>query len=414
MVALVDIVARQILDSRGNPTVEVDVYGDNGVMARASVPSGASTGKHEAVERRDNNKASYLGKSVTDVVKTIHGEIAQTLMGRDVFAQRSIDQTLCDLDGTPNKSRLGANATLGISLAVAKLAAYSLNMPLYQYIGGSFAETLPIPLLNILNGGAHADNGVDIQEFMIVPHGFDSFSKMLEASVVIYHTLKTLLKEKGLSTGIGDEGGFAPSLNRSQDALDLIMTAIEKAGFKPGQEVALALDVAATELFEKGSYHFKGLGKTFTSAQLVDYYKDLAANYPLISIEDGMSEDDWEGWIALTEALGERVQLVGDDLFVTNVERLTKGINEKAANAILIKPNQIGTLTETVETVRKAHAHGFKSILSHRSGETDETVIADLAVALGSSQIKTGAPCRGERVAKYNQLLRIEEQLRYR
>jgi enolase len=401
--------AREILDSRGNPTVEVEVALDDGTLARAAVPSGASTGEHEAVELRDGDAQRYNGKGVERAVAAVLDEIGPELIGTEAVEQRVVDQKLVDLDGTPDKSRLGANALLGVSLAVAKAAAESAELELFRYLGGPNAHVLPVPMLNILNGGAHADTDVDIQEFMIAPIGAESFREALRWGVEVYHSLKSVLKGRGLATGLGDEGGFAPSLSSNREALDLITTAIEKAGYRPGRDVALALDVAATEFFADGAYSFEGSKKT--AEQLSAYYAELLDAYPLVSIEDPLSEDDWDGWVALTSRLGDRVQLVGDDLFVTNPDRLEQGIDRGAANALLVKVNQIGTLSETLDAITLATSYGYKSMMSHRSGETEDTTIADLAVATGVGQIKTGAPARSERVAKYNQLLRIEETL---
>lgn len=401
--------AREILDSRGNPTVEVEVGLLDGTVARAAVPSGASTGEHEAVELRDGG-SRYLGKGVEKAVEAVLDEIAPAVIGLGADEQRLVDQALLDLDGTPDKSRLGANAILGVSLAVAKAAAQSAELPLFRYIGGPNAHILPVPMMNIINGGAHADTGVDVQEFMIAPIGAPSFKEALRWGAEVYHALKSVLKKQGLATGLGDEGGFAPDLPGTKAALDLIGTAIEAAGLKIGSDVALALDVAATEFYTDGTgYAFEK--ETRTADQMAAFYADLLGAYPLVSIEDPLSEDDWDGWVALTTAIGDRVQLVGDDLFVTNPERLEDGIERGAANALLVKVNQIGTLTETLDAVSLAHNAGYKTMMSHRSGETEDTTIADLAVAVGSGQIKTGAPARSERVAKYNQLLRIEEEL---
>ncbi|GAA4850838.1 phosphopyruvate hydratase [Saccharopolyspora rosea] len=409
MAIIEQVGAREILDSRGNPTVEVEVALEDGTLSRAAVPSGASTGEHEAVELRDGDAARYGGKGVENAVKAVLDEIGPELAGLDATEQRIIDQKLVDLDGTPDKSRLGANAILGVSLAVAKAAAESSGLELFRYVGGPNAHVLPVPMMNILNGGAHADTGVDIQEFMIAPIGADSFFDALRWGAETYHALKSVLKSKGLATGLGDEGGFAPDLPNNREALDLITTAIEKAGYKPGRDIVLALDVAATEFFADGSYSFE---KNKRSAdQMAEYYRDLLSAYPLVSIEDPLAEDDWDGWAKLTGEIGGQVQLVGDDLFVTNPERLEEGINRDAANALLVKVNQIGTLSETLDAVQLATSCGYKSMMSHRSGETEDTTIADLAVATGCGQIKTGAPARSERVAKYNQLLRIEENL---
>ena len=401
--------AREILDSRGNPTVEVEVALDDGTIARAAVPSGASTGAFEAVELRDGDAKRYGGKGVDKAVLAVLDEIGPELAGYDASEQRLVDQALIDLDGSADKSRLGANAILGVSLAVAKAAAESAELPLFRYVGGPNAHVLPVPMLNILNGGAHADTRVDVQEFMVAPLGATTFREALQWGAEVYHSLKAVLKERGLATGLGDEGGFAPDLASNRDALDLIMTAISQAGFEPGRDVALALDVAASEFFDDGTYTFEDAAKT--SAELTAYYADLVSSYPLVSIEDPLDEDDWEGWQALTAQLGDRVQIVGDDLFVTNPQRLQRGIDERAANALLVKVNQIGTLTETLDAVSMAHRNGMRAMMSHRSGETEDTTIADLAVATDCGQIKAGAPARSERVAKYNQLLRIEEEL---
>ena len=408
--AIIDQVgAREILDSRGNPTIEVEVALDDGTLTRAAVPSGASTGEHEAVELRDGGKR-YGGKGVQKAVEGVLDEIGPALIGLDAIEQRTVDQTLLDLDGTPDKSRLGANALLGASLAVARAAAESSGLELFRYLGGPNAHVLPVPMMNIVNGGAHADSGVDVQEFMVAPIGAPTFKESLRWGAEVYHSLKSVLKEKGLSTGLGDEGGFAPSIAGTREALDLISSAIEKTGLKLGADVALALDVAATEFHTEGTgYKFEGSVRT--AGELADFYAELLGAYPLVSIEDPLSEDDWDGWVALTDQIGDRVQLVGDDLFVTNPERLEDGIAKGAANALLVKVNQIGTLTETLDAVELAHRSGYKTMMSHRSGETEDTTIADLAVAVGSGQIKTGAPARSERVAKYNQLLRIEDAL---
>ncbi|WP_068280043.1 phosphopyruvate hydratase [Aldersonia kunmingensis] len=408
MAIIEQVGAREILDSRGNPTVEVEIALDDGTVTRAAVPSGASTGEHEAVELRDGG-SRYGGKGVTKAVNGVLDEIAPALIGLDAVEQRVIDQTLLDLDGTPDKSRLGANALLGVSLAVARAAAQSSDLDLYQYVGGPNAHILPVPMMNILNGGAHADTGVDVQEFMIAPIGAPTFKESLRWGAEVYHALKSVLKEKGLSTGLGDEGGFAPDAANTKAALDLIEIAVGKTGFKLGTDVALALDVAASEFYNDGSYQFEG--KAHSAAEMTRFYEELVNNYPLVSIEDPLNENDWDGWIALTDDIGEKVQLVGDDLFVTNPDRLADGIAKGAANALLVKVNQIGTLTETLDAVDLAHRNGYKTMMSHRSGETEDTTIADLAVAVGSGQIKTGAPARSERVAKYNQLLRIEDQL---
>jgi enolase len=401
--------AREILDSRGNPTIEVEVALDDGTLARAAVPSGASTGEHEAVELRDGDPNRYNGKGVEKAVTAVLDEIGPELVNVDAVDQRIVDQKLVDLDGTPDKSRLGANAILGVSLAVAKAAAESSGLELFRYLGGPNAHILPVPMLNILNGGAHADNDVDVQEFMIAPIGAESFREALRWGAEVYHSLKSLLKSRGLGTGLGDEGGFAPNLASNREALDLIVTAIEKAGYVVGRDVALAMDVAATEFYADGAYVFE---KTKRSAeQLIAYYTELLGAYPLVSIEDPLAEDDWDGWVRLTDEVGERVQIVGDDLFVTNPDRLEEGIARRAANALLVKVNQIGTLSETLDAVALATSYGYRSMLSHRSGETEDTTIADLAVATGVGQIKSGAPARTDRTAKYNQLLRIEETL---
>ena len=401
--------AREILDSRGNPTVEVEVALIDGTFARAAVPSGASTGEHEAVESRDGGDR-YNGKGVKTAVRAVLDEIAPAVIGLNADDQRLVDQALVDLDGTPDKSRLGANAILGVSLAVSKAAADSAELPLFRYIGGPNAHILPVPMMNILNGGAHADTGVDIQEFMVAPIGAPSFAEALRWGAEVYHSLKSVLKKQGLATGLGDEGGFAPDVAGTKAALDLITSAIDKAGYRPGADIALALDAAATEFHDSASgYAFEN--KTLTASQMAEFYAELLESYPLVSVEDPLSEDDWEGWVALTALLGDRLQIVGDDLFVTNPERLEEGIDKGAANALLVKVNQIGTLTETLDAVALAHHSGYRTMISHRSGETEDTTIADLAVAVGSGQIKTGAPARSERVAKYNQLLRIEEAL---
>ena len=403
--------AREILDSRGNPTVEVEIVLEDGTVGRAAVPSGASTGAHEAVELRDGDVRRYKGKGVIQAVENVNDAIADALIGLDATRQIEIDELLMRLDGTPNKGKLGANAILGVSMAVAKAAANYVGLPLYQYLGGTNAHELPVPMMNILNGGQHADNNVDIQEFMIIPVGAANFSEALRMAVEIYHTLKAILKEKGLGTGLGDEGGFAPNLKSNAEALDVIVEAIEKAGFKPGEEVQLAMDVAASEFYKGGKYHMLAEGAPKTSTQMINYLAELVEKYPIVSIEDGLAEDDWKGWAALTKKLGDKVQLVGDDLFVTNVERLATGIEKGVANAILIKVNQIGTLTETFRAVEMANRAGYTAVVSHRSGETEDTTMADIAVALNAGQIKSGAPARTDRVAKYNQLLRIEEDL---
>ncbi len=410
---ITDVYAREILDSRGNPTVEVEVWLEDGSFGRAAVPSGASTGAFEAVELRDGDKSRYLGKGVEKAVDNINEIIAPELEGWDVFDQVGIDKMMIELDGTPNKAKLGANAILGVSIAVAKAAAESLDLPLYQYVGGTNAKTLPVPMMNIMNGGAHADNNVDVQEFMVMPVGATSFKEALRWGAEIYHALKAVLKSKGLATGVGDEGGFAPNLPTNEDALKVIMEAIEKAGYKPGEQIKLALDVAANELFDEktGKYTLASEGREFTAAELVDYYAGLVEKYPIISIEDGLAEDDWAAWQLMVEKLGHKIQIVGDDLFVTNTTRLSRGIKEKSANSILIKLNQIGSITETLDAIEMAKRAGFTTISSHRSGETADSTIADMAVAVNAGQIKTGAPARTDRVEKYNQLLRIEEQL---
>ncbi|HEX3015013.1 MAG TPA: phosphopyruvate hydratase [Desulfobacteria bacterium] len=411
MTIIEDVVAREILDSRGNPTVEVDVYLEDGTMGRAAVPSGASTGAYEAVELRDGDKERYLGKGVTKAVDNVNTIIAPELVGLNALDQVGIDQMLIEMDGTANKGNFGANAILGVSLAVAKAAAESLGLSLYQYIGGVNAKTLPVPMMNILNGGKHADNNVDIQEFMVMPAGATSFAEALRMGAEVFHNLKAVLKAKGYNTAVGDEGGFAPNLNSNEEAIEVILAAIEKAGYKAGKDVFIALDVAASELWRDGNYVLAGEGKTLTSEQLIDFYESLVTKYPVISIEDGLSEDDWDGWKKLTARLGGKVQLVGDDLFVTNTEKLAKGIANATANAILIKVNQIGTLTETLDAIEMAKRAGYTAVVSHRSGETEDATIADIAVATNAGQIKTGAPSRTDRVAKYNQLLRIEEEL---
>ncbi|WP_427004351.1 phosphopyruvate hydratase [Pseudarthrobacter sp. H2] len=408
--ALIDAIhAREILDSRGNPTVEVEVLLSDGQIGRAAVPSGASTGEHEAVELRDGDKGRYLGKGVQKAVDAVIDQIAPALIGFDATDQRSIDQSMIDLDGTANKSKLGANAILGVSLAVANAAAASADLPLYKYLGGPNAHVLPVPLMNILNGGSHADSDVDIQEFMVVPLGAETFSEGLRWGVEVYHALKAVLQEKGLSTGLGDEGGFAPNLPSNRAALDLIQEAIKNAGYTPGKDIALALDVASSEFFTDGAYQFEG--KALSATEMSAYYAELVADYPLVSIEDPLDENDWEGWKTLTDTIGDKVQLVGDDLFVTNPAILQRGIDTKTANSLLVKVNQIGSLTETLDAVSLAQRAGYTTITSHRSGETEDTTIADIAVATNAGQIKTGAPARSERVAKYNQLLRIEEEL---
>ena len=411
MTAIVDVHARQILDSRGNPTVEVDVTLEDGSMGRAAVPSGASTGVHEAVELRDSDKNRWGGKGVSKAVQAVNGEIADAVVGMEAEDQAEVDAAMISLDGTENKGRLGANAILGVSLAAAKAAADALGLPLYRYVGGVDANLLPVPMMNILNGGVHADNGIDFQEFMVMPVGAPTFAEALRCGAEIFHALKNALHQAGLSTSVGDEGGFAPAMNSAREGLDYIEKAISAAGYRLGGDVLLAMDPAASEFFKNGRYELKGEGKILTPAEMADYYVQLAADYPIASIEDGMAEDDWDGWKLLTEKLGSRVQLVGDDLFVTNVKRLEKGIADGIANSILIKVNQIGSLTETINTVRLAQTSGYTTIMSHRSGETEDSTIADLAVALGCGQIKTGSLARSDRTAKYNQLLRIEEEL---
>ncbi|MBJ7407995.1 MAG: phosphopyruvate hydratase [Bradyrhizobium sp.] len=411
MTAIIDIIGREILDSRGNPTVEVDVVLEDGALGRAAVPSGASTGAHEAVELRDGDKARYLGKGVTKAVGAVNGEIFEALSGLDAEQQAQIDQIMIDLDGTPNKSRLGANAILGVSLACAKAAANSLDMPLYRYVGGTSARLLPVPMMNIINGGVHADNPIDFQEFMILPVGASSFAEGLRYGAEVFHTLKSELKKAGHNTNVGDEGGFAPNLPSADAALDFVMNAIGKAGFKAGTDIVLGLDCASTEFFKDGKYVYEGEGKTRSISEQAKYLADLVSRYPIVTIEDGMSEDDMDGWKELTDLIGKKCQLVGDDLFVTNVKRLADGIKAGRANSILIKVNQIGTLTETLAAVEMAHKAGYTSVMSHRSGETEDSTIADLAVATNCGQIKTGSLARSDRTAKYNQLLRIEQQL---
>ncbi len=411
MTTIIDIHAREILDSRGNPTIEVDVHLESGAMGRAAVPSGASTGAHEAVERRDGDKHRYSGKGVLEAVAAVNGEIAEEIVGFDALEQVGIDRTMIEMDGTPNKGRLGANAILGVSLAVAKAAAEATGQPLYRYVGGTSARILPVPMMNIINGGAHADNPIDIQEFMILPVGADNIREAVRMGSEVFHTLKKQLSAAGLSTGIGDEGGFAPNLSSTRDALDFILKAIETAGYHPGDDIYLGLDCAATEYFKNGRYEFAGEGKSLTSAENVDYLAALAADYPILSIEDGCSEDDWDGWKMLTDRLGSKLQLVGDDLFVTNPRRLAEGIKKGCANSMLVKVNQIGTLTETLQAVEMAHRAGYTNVMSHRSGETEDATIADLAVATNCGQIKTGSLARSDRLAKYNQLIRIEEML---
>ena len=410
MSSIADVIAREVLDSRGNPTVEVEVELVTGARGRAAVPSGASTGAHEAAELRDGD-ARYGGKGVARAVEHVNGEIAEAVMGLEAVDQRGVDAVLCEIDGTDNKGRLGANAILGVSLATAKAAAEESDLPLYRYVGGTNAHVLPVPMMNVLNGGAHADSNVDLQEFMLAPVGAASFREALQWGTETYHALKVLLKDRGLATALGDEGGFAPNLPSNEEALNLLLAAIEAAGYRPGEDIALALDLAATEFHTDGVYDLAGEGRKFAPAEFADYLADLAARFPIISIEDPMAEDDWDGWKALTERVGERVQVVGDDLFVTNSARLQQGIDLGAANAILVKVNQIGTLTETLDTMELAGRHGYAAMMSHRSGETEDVTIADLAVATNCGQIKTGAPARSDRVAKYNQLLRIEEEL---
>ncbi|RDC64734.1 phosphopyruvate hydratase [Adhaeribacter pallidiroseus] len=414
MTLISSVKARQIFDSRGNPTVEVDVITDNGFIGRAAVPSGASTGKHEAVELRDGDKSQYMGKGVLNAVKNVNEKIAEELIGENVFEQNRLDNIMLELDGTANKGNLGANAILGVSLAIARAAAEVLGMPLYRYVGGVNANTLPVPMMNILNGGSHADNSIDFQEFMIMPVGASSFTEAMRWGSEIFHNLKNVLHKQGLSTNVGDEGGFAPNIKSNEDAIKVVLQAIEAAGRKPGDEVMIAMDAAASEFYDasSGQYHFKkSTGDKLTSSEMVSFWTDWSKRYPIISIEDGMDEDDWTGWKSLTESIGDQVQLVGDDLFVTNVNRLQRGIDEKIANAILIKVNQIGTLTETINAINLGRRNGYKSIMSHRSGETEDNTIADLAVALNTGQIKTGSASRSDRMAKYNQLLRIEEEL---
>ena len=411
MTAIVDIHARQILDSRGNPTVEVDVTLEDGSMGRAAVPSGASTGAHEAVELRDGDKSRWGGKGVSKAVQAVNGEIAEEVVGLEAEDQAALDATLTALDGTENKGRLGANAILGVSLATAKAAADAVGLPLYRYVGGVDANLLPVPMMNILNGGVHADNGIDFQEFMVMPVGAPDFSEALRCGTEIFHALKSGLHQAGFSTAVGDEGGFAPAINSAREALDFIDKAVAAAGYRLGEDVLLALDCAASEFFKDGTYRLKGEGKTLSPLEMADYLTDLASNYPIASIEDGLAEDDWDGWKSLSEKLGKRIQLVGDDLFVTNVKRLAKGIDEGIANSILIKVNQIGSLTETIDTVKLAQTSAYTTVMSHRSGETEDSTIADLSVALSCGQIKTGSLSRSDRIAKYNQLLRIEEEL---
>jgi len=413
MTTIVDVFAREILDSRGNPTVEVDVALEGGSLGRAAIPSGASTGEHEAVELRDGDASRYLGKGVKKAVENVNEVIAPEIVGEDATEQVLIDKILIDLDGTANKANLGANAILGVSLAVCKAAADAFGLPLYQYIGGTNAKTLPVPMMNILNGGKHADNNVDLQEFMIMPAGADSFAEALRMGVEVFHNLKSVLKGKGYNTAVGDEGGFAPDLKSNEEALQVIMEAIEKAGFKAGEQIFIALDPASSEFFstEKNKYILASEGKELTPAEMVDYYAELVEKYPIVSIEDGMAEDDWDGWKIMTDKLGQKIQIVGDDVFVTNTDRLKKGIELGVANSILIKLNQIGTLTETLDCIEMAKTAGYTSVVSHRSGETEDTTISDVVVATNVGQIKTGSACRTDRIAKYNQLLRIEENL---
>ena len=411
MAVITDVYAREIMDSRGNPTVEVEVYLEDGTIGRAAVPSGASTGQFEAVELRDSESPRYLGKGVLQAVANVNDIIGPAILGFDASEQVAIDRIMIELDDTPNKAKLGANAILGVSMAVARAAAESYDLPLFQYLGGTNAKELPVPMMNILNGGAHADNNVDIQEFMIMPIGATSFMEALRYCAEVYHTLKSVLKAKGLATGVGDEGGFAPNLGSNEEALQVITEAIEKAGLVVGKDIVFAIDAASSEFYKDGKYHLAGEGKVKTAAEMVEYYAELCEKYPIYSIEDGLAEEDWEGWKLLTDRLGKTVQLVGDDLFVTNTERLSRGIKEDTANAILIKVNQIGTLTETFDAIEMAKRAGYTAVISHRSGETEDSTIADIAVAVNASQIKTGAPARSERVAKYNQLLRIEDML---
>lgn len=411
MAVITDVYAREIMDSRGNPTVEVEVYLEDGTIGRAAVPSGASTGQFEAVELRDSESPRYLGKGVLQAVANVNDIIGPAILGFDASEQVAIDGVMIELDGTPNKAKLGANAILGVSMAVARAAAESYDLPLFQYLGGTNAKELPVPMMNILNGGAHADNNVDIQEFMIMPIGASSFMEALRYCAEVYHTLKGVLKAKGLATGVGDEGGFAPNLGSNEEALQVITEAIEKAGLVVGKDIVFAIDAASSEFYKDGKYHLAGEGKVKTAAEMVEYYAELCEKYPIYSIEDGLAEEDWEGWKLLTDRLGKTVQLVGDDLFVTNTERLSRGIKEDTANAILIKVNQIGTLTETFDAIEMAKRAGYTAVISHRSGETEDSTIADIAVAVNAGQIKTGAPARSERVAKYNQLLRIEDML---
>lgn len=411
MTAIIDIKGREILDSRGTPTVEVDVLLEDGAFGRAAVPSGASTGVHEAVELRDGDKARFGGKGVQKAVKAVNEDLYDAIVGMDAEEQIEIDETMIEVDGTENKGRLGANAILGVSLAVSKAAADSIDMPLYRYIGGTLAHTLPVPMMNILNGGKHADNPIDIQEFMIMPYGASSIAEAIRMGAEVFQALKANLKAAGMNTNVGDEGGFAPALQSTREALDFIVKSIETAGYKPGEDIVLAMDAASSEFYENGKYELKGEGKSLTSAELVDYYADLIRDYPIRSLEDGMAEDDWEGWKLLTERLGHSTQLVGDDLFVTNTARLAQGIEKGIANSILIKVNQIGSLTETLKAIDMAHKAGYTAVVSHRSGETEDATIADIVVATGTGQIKTGSMSRSDRLAKYNQLIRIEEEL---
>ncbi len=406
-----EIVGREILDSRGNPTVEVDVILSDGILGRAAVPSGASTGIHEALEMRDEDKSRYLGKGVLKAVDAINGEIADEVVGWDAMDQQGIDEMMIELDGTPNKARLGANAILGVSLAVAKAAADYVGLPLYRYIGGTYAHVLPVPMMNILNGGKHAVDGPDLQEFMAMPVGAPTFAEALRWGAETYHALKSVLKKRGYGVGVGDEGGFAPSLKTNEEAIEVIIEAIQKAGYEPGKDIWIAMDPASSEIYENGKYNLKKEGRVLSSAEMVDFYANWVEKYPIISIEDGLAEDDWDGWKLMVQRLGNKIQIVGDDLLVTNTERIARAIQEKAANSVLIKLNQIGSLTETIAAIQMAHKHGWTAVTSHRSGETEDATIADLAVALNTGQIKTGAPCRSDRVAKYNQLLRIEEEL---
>lgn len=411
MSTIYDVYARQVLDSRGNPTVEVEVYLETGAFGRAIVPSGASTGAHEAVELRDEDQSRYLGKGVLKAVENVNEVIAPKLAGLDALDQVAIDTLMIELDGTPNKSKLGANAILGVSMAVARAAADEVGLPLYQYLGGFNATTLPVPMMNILNGGKHADNNVDFQEFMIMPVGAANFAEALRMGTEVFHQLKKVLQKKGLNTAVGDEGGFAPNLSSNEEAIQTIMAAIEEAGYRPGEDVFLALDVASTEIYRDGKYELAGEGVVYTADEMINFYKQLVDKYPIISIEDGLAEDDWSSWAKLTEAIGDKVQLVGDDLFVTNTQRLKQGIESNTGNSILVKVNQIGTLTETFEAIEMAKRAGYTAVISHRSGETEDTTIADIAVAVNAGQIKTGAPSRTDRVAKYNQLLRIADEL---